>query len=65
MQLQLTRKKKTGRIVGLDIEAGSIAATEVAVNGSARVTASAIARCSIRAPSTRARCSTRTASRRR
>ncbi len=29
MQLQLTRKKKPGGVVGLDIEAGSIAATEV------------------------------------
>lgn len=35
-------KPKTGPVVGLDIEAGSIAATEVAANGSARVTASAI-----------------------
>jgi type IV pilus assembly protein PilM len=35
-------KKQTGPVVGLDIEAGSIAATEVAVNGAARVTASAI-----------------------
>ena len=35
-------KQKTGPVVGLDIEAGSIAATEVAVNGSAQVTASAI-----------------------
>jgi len=35
-------KQKTGPLVGLDIEAGSIAATEVAANGSARVTASAI-----------------------
>jgi type IV pilus assembly protein PilM len=40
--LSLTRQKKTGGLVGLDIEAGSIAATEVAVNGSARVTGSAI-----------------------
>lgn len=40
--LSLTRQKKTGSVVGLDIEAGSIAATEVAVNGSAQVTASAI-----------------------
>jgi type IV pilus assembly protein PilM len=39
--LSLT-KQKTGPVVGLDIEAGSIAATEVAVNGSAQVTASAI-----------------------
>jgi type IV pilus assembly protein PilM len=43
LQLQLTRKKKTGGIAGLDIEAGSIAATEVeGTNGSTRVTASAI-----------------------
>jgi len=35
-------KPKAGLVVGLDIEAGSIAATEVAVNGSAQVTASAI-----------------------
>jgi type IV pilus assembly protein PilM len=40
--LSLTRQKKTGSLVGLDIEAGSIAATEVAVNGTAQVTASAI-----------------------
>lgn len=38
----LTKQKKTGSLVGLDIEAGSIAATEVAVNGTAQVTASAI-----------------------
>jgi type IV pilus assembly protein PilM len=35
-------KKQTGPIVGLDIEAGSIAATEVAANGSAQVTGSAV-----------------------
>jgi type IV pilus assembly protein PilM len=35
-------KKQTGPVVGLDIEAGSIAATEVAANGSAQITASAI-----------------------
>lgn len=40
--LSLTRQKKTDGIVGLDIEAGSVAATEVAVNGTAQVTASAI-----------------------
>jgi type IV pilus assembly protein PilM len=41
--LPLTRKKmKSGPVVGLDIEAGSVAATEVAVNGSVQVTASAI-----------------------
>lgn len=39
--MQLAKPKK-GPVVGLDIEAGSIAATEVAVNGSAQVTASAI-----------------------
>jgi type IV pilus assembly protein PilM len=41
--MQLTRKKKIPAVVGLDIEAGSIAATEVRVNGTAQVTASAIA----------------------
>lgn len=35
-------KPKTGPLVGLDIEAGSIAATEVSANGTAAVTASAI-----------------------
>lgn len=35
-------KPKQGPIVGLDISAGSVAAAEVAVNGSAQVTASAI-----------------------
>lgn len=39
--LRLT-KQKTGVVVGLDIEAGSIAATEVQANGSAQLTASAI-----------------------
>lgn len=42
MQLQLTRKKKTGDVVGLDIEAGSIAAAEVKSNGSTPVSAAAI-----------------------
>jgi type IV pilus assembly protein PilM len=41
--MQLTRKKKIPAVVGLDIEAGSIAATEVRINGTAQVTASAIA----------------------
>jgi type IV pilus assembly protein PilM len=41
--LSLTRQKKTDSVVGLDIEAGSVAATEVAVNGTAQVAASAIA----------------------
>jgi type IV pilus assembly protein PilM len=35
-------KQKTDAIVGLDIEAGSVAATEVEANGSARVAASAV-----------------------
>jgi len=35
-------KKQTGPVVGLDIEAGSIAATQVATNGSTQVTGSAI-----------------------
>jgi type IV pilus assembly protein PilM len=41
MRLTLT-KQKNDAVVGLDIEAGSIAATQVEVNGSPRVTASAI-----------------------
>lgn len=41
MQIQMPRKKaKT--VVGLEIETGSIAATEVRVNGSSRVTATAV-----------------------
>lgn len=42
--LQLTRQKKGkgGEVVGLDIEAGSVAAAEVAVNGAARIVATAI-----------------------
>ena len=35
-------KKQTGPVVGLDIEAGSIAATQVAVNGGMQVTGTAI-----------------------
>jgi type IV pilus assembly protein PilM len=43
IRLQLSRKKKTGGVAGLDIEAGSVAATEVeGANGSTTVTASAI-----------------------
>jgi type IV pilus assembly protein PilM len=43
LQLSLTRKKKTGGIAGLDIEAGSVAATVVeGSNGSTRVSASAV-----------------------
>jgi len=40
--LSLTRQKKTGSVVGLDIEAGSVAATEVQANGAARIVASGI-----------------------
>jgi len=40
--MQLTKRKKSSTVVGLDIEAGSIAATEVEVNGDVRVSASAI-----------------------
>jgi type IV pilus assembly protein PilM len=40
--MRLTRKQKDDTVVGLDIEAGSIAATEVGRNGSVRVTASAV-----------------------
>ena len=43
MRLSGITKQKIGNVVGLDIEAGSIAATEVEVNGSTRVAASAIA----------------------
>jgi type IV pilus assembly protein PilM len=43
MRLQLTRKTNTGGIAGLEIEAGSIAVTEVqGANGTAQVKASAI-----------------------
>jgi type IV pilus assembly protein PilM len=41
MRFQLTHKQ-TGNVVGLEIEAGSLAATEIAVNGSAQVARSAI-----------------------
>lgn len=42
MQLQLTRKKKPSAVVGLDIEAGSVAAAEVRQNGAAHVSAAAV-----------------------
>src|SRR4051794_9842520 len=42
MELQLTRKREKS-LVGLEIESGSVAATEVRANGSARVTSTAIA----------------------
>lgn len=42
MDLQLTRKKKPSAIAGLDIGAGSVAATEVRVNGVAQLAGSAI-----------------------
>lgn len=40
--LQLTRKRKTGAVSGLDIEAGSIAAAEIRMNGSAQVAGAAV-----------------------
>jgi type IV pilus assembly protein PilM len=42
MQFQLTRKKKLSAVVGLDIEAGSVAAAEVRQNGGAPVSAAAV-----------------------
>ncbi len=41
--MQLTRKKKPTEITGLDIETGSVAATQIHPNGAAQVTGSAIA----------------------
>lgn len=43
MELQLTRKKKPTAVAGLDIGAGSVAATELSVNGVVQVAGSAIA----------------------
>lgn len=43
MRLNLSTRKKASSVVGLDIEAGSIAAAEVRVNGVAQVSGSAIA----------------------
>ncbi len=40
--MQLTRQKKTTAVVGLDIEAGSIAATEVRANGSTQLGVAAV-----------------------
>lgn len=40
--MQLTRKKKPTAIAGLDIEAGSVAATEIRLNGSAQIAGVAI-----------------------
>jgi type IV pilus assembly protein PilM len=40
--MQITRQKTPNTLVGLDIEAGSVAATEVAVNGTAQVKAAAV-----------------------
>lgn len=42
MQFQLTRKKKLSTVVGLDIEAGSVAAAEVRQNGEAPVSTAAV-----------------------
>lgn len=41
--MRIARNKKTAGVVGLDIEAGSIAATELEVNGHAAVKAAAVA----------------------
>jgi type IV pilus assembly protein PilM len=41
--LQLTKKKSEKSLVGLEIEAGSIAAAEVSINGGSQLTAAAIA----------------------
>ncbi|HWJ43574.1 MAG TPA: type IV pilus assembly protein PilM [Solirubrobacterales bacterium] len=43
MDFQLTRKKKPTAVAGLDIGAGSVAATELRVNGAVEVAGSAIA----------------------
>jgi type IV pilus assembly protein PilM len=40
--LQLTKQKKSGGVVGVDIEAGSVAAAEVRRNGAVEVTAAAV-----------------------
>jgi type IV pilus assembly protein PilM len=40
--MPLTRKKKTDAVAGLEIEAGSVAATEVTLNGSARVSGAGV-----------------------
>ena len=40
--MQITRSKKPANVVGLDIEAGSIAATELQVNGAPTVKAAAV-----------------------
>lgn len=42
MQFQLTRKKKLSSVVGLDIEAGSVAAAEVKQNGGISISAAAV-----------------------
>jgi type IV pilus assembly protein PilM len=40
--MRLTRQKKTGTVVGLDIEAGSVAAAELRQNGSVELIAAAV-----------------------
>jgi type IV pilus assembly protein PilM len=40
--LQLTRQKRSGGVVGLDIEAGSVAAAEIRSNGTGEVVAGAV-----------------------
>jgi type IV pilus assembly protein PilM len=41
-QMQLTRQKTTPAVAGLDIEAGSVAATEIVQNGAVRVKTAAV-----------------------
>lgn len=41
--MRIARNKKTGGVVGLDIEAGSVAATELEANGTVAVKAAAVA----------------------
>jgi type IV pilus assembly protein PilM len=41
--MRITKSKKTAGVVGLDIEAGSVAATELELNGTATVRAAAVA----------------------
>jgi type IV pilus assembly protein PilM len=40
--MQLTRKKKTDTVAGLEIEAGSVAATELTVNGNIQISGSGV-----------------------
>lgn len=42
MRIAIGKQKKASSVVGLDIEAGSVAATELATNGSVRLSAAAV-----------------------